>query len=286
MKKTITLFALMLSTMSFAQTDNDAIEVETAVLKSAQATAPTTTPTVYTTEASFKAAIKNDYSLNEFASCVKGTYYPSILENTGTYKYTITEIASTPKLYGLTGAFSTSFNKDSILITNNGASVYAFGGFFYNTDTNGAFKAGNIRVTVGTYSYVITAATTTKFVGFVFPEAITSVYIAYPTVQTNQPYCYASMDHLYWGSVATVPTSINDAVAKVVSVYPNPTSDVINLSLTEGIQTINITNLAGSVVWRGDASQFPINVSSFAKGIYLVNMFLADGVKTEKVIVK
>jgi hypothetical protein len=287
MKTTITLFALTLSTMLFAQTNSVATEVETTALKSAQATAPTAAPTVYTTEASFKAAIKNDYSLNEFASCVKGTYYPSIVQNTGTYKYTITEIASTPKLYGLTGALATSFNKDSILITNNGASVYAFGGFFYNTDTNGAFKAGNIRVTVGNYSYVISVATTTKFVGFVFPEPITSVYIGYPKVQTNQPYCYASMDHLYWGSVATVPTSINDADAKVVSVYPNPTSDVINLSSTEGIQTVNITNLAGRVVWSGEASQFPVNVSSFAKGIYLVNMVSTNhGVKTEKVIVK
>lgn len=276
--------------MSFAQTRSEsnivATEVETDVLKSAQATAPTAAPTVYTTEAAFKAAIKNDYSLNEFASCVKNTYYKSIVQSTGTYKYTITEISNSAGLYGLTGAFSTSFNKDSILITNNGASVYAFGGFFYNTDTNGAFKAGNIRVTVGTYSYVITAATTSKFVGFVFPEAITSVYIGYPTVQTSSPYCYASMDHLYWGSVVTVPTSINDAETKVVSVYPNPTSDVINLSSTEGIQTISITNLSGSVVWSGDASQLPINVSSFAKGIYLVNMFLVDGLKTEKVIVK
>lgn len=198
--------ALMLSTMSFAQTNIVATAGETTALKSAQAT--TAAPTVYTSEADFKAAIKSDYSLNEFASCVKNTYYTSIVQSTGTYKYTITEISNSAGLYGLTGAFSTSFNKDSILITNNGASVYAFGGFFYNTDTNGAFKAGDIRVTVGTYSYVITAATTSKFVGFVFPEAITSVYIGYPKVQTSSPYCYASMDHLYWGSVATVPATV------------------------------------------------------------------------------
>lgn len=265
MKKTITLLAVMLSAISLAQT---------------------LAPTIYTTEAAFKAAIKTDYSLNEFASCVKATYYPSIVQNTGTYKYTITEVAKTPKLYGLAGAFATSFNNDSILITNNGAAVYAFGGYFYNTDTNGALKAGNIKVRVGTYTYIITAATTTKFVGFVFPEAITSVYIAYPTAQTNLPYWYASMDHLYWGTATNISTSINETDVQTVSVYPNPTSDFIKLSSTENIQTVSIKNLSGTLVWRGSASQFPINVSTFSKGIYLVNIVSAVGAKTEKVIIK
>jgi hypothetical protein len=296
MKKTITLFALTLSTISFAQTRSEsniaATEVETTALKSAQiteATVATAAPTVYTTEATFKAAIKSDYFLDEFNDCYvtsPPTYHASLIRTTGNYKYTITEAGSTSTLYSLPGAFSTSNKKDSVLITNTGTSVYAFGGFFYNTDTYGAFKAGNIRVTVGTYSYVITTATTSKFVGFVFPEAITSVYIAYPTAQTSTPYCYASMDHFYWGSVATLPTSITNTETTKVSVYPNPTSDVINLSSTVGIQSISITNLAGSEVWSGSASQFPINVSSFAKGIYLVNIFSADGVKTEKVMIK
>ncbi len=56
MKKTITLLALMLSTMSFAQTHSVATDGETTGLKSAQAT--TAAPTIYTTEAAFKAAIK------------------------------------------------------------------------------------------------------------------------------------------------------------------------------------------------------------------------------------
>jgi hypothetical protein len=72
----------------------------------------------------------------------------------------------------------------------------------------------------------------------------------------------------------------------VAAIYPNPTSDFINLSSKEGIQSISITNLAGNTVWSGSAAEFPINVSSFAKGIYLVNMVSADGVKTEKVVVK
>jgi hypothetical protein len=51
-------------------------------------------------------------------------------------------------------------------------------------------------------------------------------------------------------------------------------------------QSYRITSLAGRVAWNGSASEFPLNVSSFAKGIYLVNILSVDGVKTEKVIIK
>lgn len=91
----------------------------------------------------------------------------------------------------------------------------------------------------------------------------------------------------YSSTVNVGTTSVADAnqTAKL-SVYPNPTSDVIHLSSTEGIQNISITNLGGKIVWSGAASEFPLNVSSFAKGIYLVNVVTEGGVKTEKVIVK
>lgn len=68
--------------------------------------------------------------------------------------------------------------------------------------------------------------------------------------------------------------------------YPNPTNELLNLSCEEGIQNISITNLTGKTVWSGSAFEFPLNVTSFAKGIYLVNIVSASGMKTEKVIIK
>lgn len=94
----------------------------------------------------------------------------------------------------------------------------------------------------------------------------------------------------YYGNqvmfTTSTATAISDSNASTVSIYPNPTSDVINLSSVDGIKAISINNLSGKTVWSGAASEFPLNVSSFAKGIYLINVVTEGGVKTEKVIVK
>jgi hypothetical protein len=86
---------------------------------------------------------------------------------------------------------------------------------------------------------------------------------------------------------SNIATSIGDEdTTTKLFVYPNPASEMIHLSSTEGISKIQITNLLGSVVWSGSAADFPINVTSFTKGIYLVNMVTVNGMKTEKVIIK
>ena len=94
----------------------------------------------------------------------------------------------------------------------------------------------------------------------------------------------------YYGNqvmfTTSTATAISDSNASTVSIYPNPTSDVVNLSSVDGIKAISITNLSGKTVWSGGASEFPLNISSYAKGIYLVNVVTEGGVKTEKVIVK
>jgi hypothetical protein len=86
-------------------------------------------------------------------------------------------------------------------------------------------------------------------------------------------------------TTATITDVSNIYTSKTI-VYPNPTSDLLKLSSTEGIQNISINNLSGNTVWSGSVSEFPLNVTSFAKGIYLVNIVSTDGVKTEKVVIK
>jgi hypothetical protein len=147
------------------------------------------------------------------------------------------------------------------------------------------FISTDVTVTNGTINSFAGSGTTYTFT--VTPTAQGTVTVAIAgSVATdaagNNNTAATSLTRTY-----TISTSVADAnqTAKV-SVYPNPTSDVIHLSTTEGIESISITNLAGSVVWNGATSAFPLNVSTFAKGVYLVNILSADGVKTEKVIIK
>jgi hypothetical protein len=281
-------FMLTVSTISFAQTTrstrivNKVVEVpEFKNTLETQATTVTVAPTIYTNETQFKAAIQNDYFLDEFNDCVKENQVSSLIRTTGNYTYTITEPNG---VYELDGAISVPKCYDSIIVTNTGQSVYAFGGYFYNSASSGSFLSGDLKLRVGSYSYTFTASSTTAFIGFIFSQAVTSFSIKYPTVQTTATY-YPSLDHLYWGNVATT-TSIKNIETTGVSVFPSPTSDIINLSSAEGIKSVNITNLSGKIVWSGSASEFPLSVSSFAKGLYLVNLISNDGIKTEKIIIK
>lgn len=71
--------------------------------------------------------------------------------------------------------------------------------------------------------------------------------------------------------------SISEKETKTFDVYPNPASDVINLSFTEIIEDseLSILNINGELVYSevltsGDS--YTINTESLAKGIYVVNI--------------
>ncbi len=74
----------------------------------------------------------------------------------------------------------------------------------------------------------------------------------------------------------------------VVSVYPNPTTNYLNVSTTTDFKRLNIVNIYGSVVkdFRliGDFNVLDLN--GIAPGIYLVNAFSQDEVFTQQVTIK
>lgn len=60
--------------------------------------------------------------------------------------------------------------------------------------------------------------------------------------------------------------------SKSLSVYPNPTSDVLNITLKNAeVQNIEITNLAGQNVFAGKSTG-SVNVNFLAAGVYVVKV--------------
>lgn len=60
--------------------------------------------------------------------------------------------------------------------------------------------------------------------------------------------------------------------SKSLSIYPNPATDVLNISLKNSdIQNIEITNLAGQSVFAGKAAN-SVNVNFLAAGVYVVKV--------------
>lgn len=83
--------------------------------------------------------------------------------------------------------------------------------------------------------------------------------------------------------------SIQNEEVSNFSVYPNPATDVMTISL-EGAATtqVVIMNAIGQVVYTNDNVQNleKLNVSDFESGIYLVQVATKTGIKTKKVTVK
>ena len=61
-----------------------------------------------------------------------------------------------------------------------------------------------------------------------------------------------------------------------VNIYPNPTSDILNIQLNNGSvkNTVSIVDLAGRMIWKKDfnSSNFSIPVENLNKGIYIVTL--------------
>lgn len=84
--------------------------------------------------------------------------------------------------------------------------------------------------------------------------------------------------------------SVNIAASQAyASVYPNPVSDgIVTVSASSYINQVAIYSVSGTLMGRypvGDR-QATINIGSMARGIYIVAIQTADGVKTTRLIVK
>lgn len=80
--------------------------------------------------------------------------------------------------------------------------------------------------------------------------------------------------------------SSDSFVLENFNIYPNPTTDIINIELKENLmlEKVLIYNTSGQLV--KETAENKINVSGFAKGIYNVQVLTNQGKATKKVIVK
>jgi hypothetical protein len=78
---------------------------------------------------------------------------------------------------------------------------------------------------------------------------------------------YNSYEYYTKTALSTETININ-----LISIYPNPTSDLLYVSHPElNSLDIQITDLSGRQMYSGIMQkEVPLNVSSYAKGIYLV----------------
>lgn len=75
-------------------------------------------------------------------------------------------------------------------------------------------------------------------------------------------------------------TAVKEAVAKMISIYPNPVADFMTISGVENATSLEITNVTGQLVTRSQydsVGEMNLNVSSLTSGVYFIRALDQDG---------
>ena len=80
--------------------------------------------------------------------------------------------------------------------------------------------------------------------------------------------------------------SVSDVAKTEINIFPNPTSNFINIKSEEVIKSIKIYDIKGSLIKTENNSDknSKIDVSSFAKGSYVISIETNSGIETKKFI--
>ena len=78
------------------------------------------------------------------------------------------------------------------------------------------------------------------------------------------------------GTDLTITTGIDDIESTTASVYPNPSSDLINISADKGeILKIELFSMTGRLIFKKDLNSktFTLNIADYPSGVYQMRVF-------------
>lgn len=119
---------------------------------------------------------------------------------------------------------------------------------------------------------------------FTFTASTTTVVIYVRALLAN-----SSTTEVFYDNISLVKgttASINDVSVLDVKVYPNPTTGLANISTNENIKSIAVYDMVGRIVLETQSNLETVAVSSFPKGMYLLQLNFEKSQLTKKLIVE
>lgn len=107
-------------------------------------------------------------------------------------------------------------------------------------------------------------------------------------VSTNPEYSFVMMgeDVTYTANFNDV-SDINSNETDEIEIYPNPFSDILNISNFESVSKITITTVTGQIVAEYENMvDGQINTTDLSNGFYMIILEKADGDKIIRKIIK
>ena len=77
-------------------------------------------------------------------------------------------------------------------------------------------------------------------------------------------------------------------VANVIKLYPNPVTDILNISSTTTMTKIEVVNMLGQMVFSKslDEMDATVGMERYATGAYIIRVLAEDKIQSFKVIKK
>ena len=113
-------------------------------------------------------------------------------------------------------------------------------------------------------------------------------------------------DVLYWEETEVIPGvftyrweflygnvgstfSVNDLKPTSISVYPNPSNDLINIKLDDNqLSKIELYDITGKLLFKKNlkANNYVLNIANYPSGIYLLKIFNQNSMFINKKVIK
>ncbi len=130
-----------------------------------------------------------------------------------------------------------------------------------------------------TFTTTVSCAGIYNYKCFTYANA---TFILIDTIAVNVTCTAAGISRVPFGSISNLNTQI--------SIYPNPTKDVLNveLGMLNGNTTLSIMDVLGNTIYHSifTTQHHTINLSSFPDGVYYLSLKTTDGITTKKVILQ
>jgi hypothetical protein len=137
--------------------------------------------------------------------------------------------------------------------------------------------------------------------GYAALHPFEDVHASSPYIHTRQDILGVSVNNLEQsrrfaqinlGAVAHLAglnnTIIEEHETPLVTLYPNPTKDVVNIVADDDIQRVTVINLLGQTVDQlgvQDSNKLKLVTNDYPSGVYLLNIVTKKGTATRRLVV-
>ena len=143
-----------------------------------------------------------------------------------------------------------------------------------------------------------TGTNTTDFTNMVFDGNVANVNFTLKSLDISAfagqniyiAFRHCNSSDVYWmlvDDIEVIPgqhAGISNVTDATVQLYPNPTSNVLNIN-AEGVQEVSVIDINGRTVMT-EKNVNTVNLSDLANGVYYVRVITNNGVATEKIVKK